>query len=209
MRRPRETLVLFLKEPRMGRVKNRLAADIGLGPALSFYRRSAGRALGLARDPRWRTIIAVAPDRAVHGAGLRSLACRARKIPQGHGDLGLRMARTFRKLAPSPAIIVGGDIPDMTAAHIAAAFRALRAHDAVFGPSIDGGFWLVGLRRADLAFLMFKGVRWSSPHALADARANLGASFKVAEVATLYDVDDGESYRRFLARARGGALRLR
>ena len=47
--RPRQTLVLFLKEPRMGAVKKRLAASIGAGAALSFYRRSAARALALSR----------------------------------------------------------------------------------------------------------------------------------------------------------------
>ena len=86
-------------------------------------------------------------------------------------------------------------------AHIAAAFKTLAAHDVVFGPSPDGGYWLVGTRRARLAPIMFRGVRWSGPHALADTRANLDARIKVAEVAGLDDVDDGESYRRFLARA--------
>ncbi len=191
----------------MGRVKRRLAADIGLGAALSFYRRSAARALALARDKRWRTIIALSPDRAAHGAGLRGLGCRAPKIPQGRGDLGLRMARTFLGLAPAPTVIIGGDIPEVTAAHIANAFAVLRGHDVVFGPSTDGGFWLVGLRRAELAPIMFKNVRWSGPHALADARANLGGAIRVAVADTLDDVDDGESYRRFLAR--GAGLRLR
>lgn len=207
--RPRQALVLFLKEPRMGRVKRRLAADIGMTAALSFYRRSIARALTLSRDKRWRTVIAVTPDRAAFGSGLRPLGCVAARIPQGRGDLGLRMARAFRRLAPAPTVIVGGDIPEMTAAHICAAFRALRAHDVVFGPSADGGFWLVGTRRAELAPAMFKNVRWSSPYALADARANLPRRFKLAKVQNLDDVDDGESYRRFRERARGAALPLR
>lgn len=207
--RSRQTLVLFLKEPRLGRVKRRLAAAIGMGKALSFYRRSAARALALSRDKRWRTVVAVTPDRAAFGAALRALGCRARMIPQGRGDLGRRMARAFRRLAPAPTIIVGGDIPEMTASHIAAAFRALAANDVVFGPSSDGGYWLVGTRRARLAPIMFCGVRWSSAHALADTRANLGARIKVAEVQALDDVDDGESYRRFLERERAAALPLR
>lgn len=207
--RPRETLVLFLKEPRLDRVKRRLAADIGAPSALSFYRHSASRALKLSRDERWRTVAAVTPDRAAHGPSLRSLDCRAPIVPQGNGDLGARMTRAFICFAPSPTIIVGGDIPEMTAARIADAFRLLRANDAVFGPSSDGGFWLVGLRRAELAAPMFENVRWSSPHALADVRANLDSRVKVGLAAALEDVDDGESYRRFLERARGADLRLR
>jgi len=205
--RQRQTLVLFLKEPRLGAVKRRLAAGIGASAALSFYRRSAARALGLARDSRWRTVAAVTPDRAAFRPVLRALGPGVAKIPQGRGDLGARMAECFRRLAPAPVVIAGGDIPEMTAAHVARAFRLLRAHDVVLGPSPDGGFWLVGLRRPALAPILFRDVRWSGPHALADVGANLPSRVKLALADALDDVDDAESYRRFLVRARG--LRLR
>jgi len=180
------------------RVKRRLARDIGDVAALVFYRRCAARTLRLARDPRWQTVVALTPDRA--SRGLRGLAPRnLRIVPQGRGDLGTRMARVFQTLGPGRIAIVGADIPDMNARHIARAFRALGGVDAVFGPAVDGGFWLVGLRRAALAPRIFANVRWSSRHALADVRKNLAVGARVALIETLEDVDDGESYRRFLA----------
>ncbi len=105
------------------------------------------------------------------------------------------MASIARRLPPGPVIIVGCDIPDITAAHIAKAFRALGRHDAVFGPATDGGYWLVGLRRRPCFTDPFGKVRWSTPHALGDTLANL-AGRSVATIETLSDVDDGADLAR-------------
>ena len=65
--RPARHVVVFVKAPRLGQVKSRLAAGIGALPALRFYRQTAAHVLRhLARDPRWRTLIAVAPAGALH-----------------------------------------------------------------------------------------------------------------------------------------------
>lgn len=112
---------------------------------------------------------------------------------QGGGDLGARMARAARTLPPGPVVIVGCDIPGLTAAHVAAAFRKLGANDAVFGPATDGGYWLVGLRRRPRFIDPFTHVRWSTCHALADTVSSLTGR-SVAMVATLADIDDGVAF---------------
>lgn len=118
------------------------------------------------------------------------------RLPQGSGDLGERMQRIFTALPPGPAVIVGTDIPGISPRHIGHAFRALGAHDAVFGPAADGGYWLVGLRRTPKTpRRIFKGVRWSGPHALRDTLANLNGA-RVATIGMLEDVDDAPSHRR-------------
>lgn len=110
-------------------------------------------------------------------------------MPQGRGDLGQRMARVFRALPPGPACIIGGDIPGILPRHIATAFGALGRHDAAFGPAPDGGFWLTGLRHPGLAPAgLFRNVRWSSKHALADSMATLPGR-TIALTDTLADVD--------------------
>lgn len=199
-RRPH--LVVFVKAPRLGQVKTRLAADIGIVAAWAFYRRTMTDTVRrLASDRRWRCWLAVTPD----SAGLRF--ANAAVIPQGPGDLGRRMARVFATLPPGPAVIVGTDAPDVTPAHIARAFRALGAHTAVFGPAADGGYWLVGLKRSPRIPDLFRNVRWSSRSALADTRANL--SEKPALLETLIDVDDGRSlaaWRALRARPSRGVL---
>ena len=73
---------------------------------------------------------------------------------------------------------------------MAQAFEALGRADAVLGPATDGGYWLVGLRRTGAApATLFRGVRWSSPHALADTEASM-PGLRVARAATLSDVDE-------------------
>jgi uncharacterized protein len=196
MARCQRHLVVFAKAPRLGQVKSRLAAEIGALAALRFYRGTTARVLRrLGQDPRWRTLIAVTPSRALREPFWDSHVPR---LDQGRGDLGHRMARVFRTLPPGPVVIVGSDIPELAPRHVAAAFRALGSGDAVFGPAADGGYWLVGLRRSPRRPTgLFAGVRWSSPHALADTRASLPRGFTVTLLETLDDVDEAESYRRW------------
>jgi glycosyltransferase A (GT-A) superfamily protein (DUF2064 family) len=107
------------------------------------------------------------------------------------------MQRIFDACGGGPLIIVGTDIPFVTRAIIADAFRNLRRADAVFGRAEDGGYWLVGLRRRLRRLAPFENVRWSSPHALADTLRNL-RSENVAFAATLFDIDTEADYRRYL-----------
>jgi rSAM/selenodomain-associated transferase 1 len=185
----RRHLILFVREPRLGTGKRRLARDIGAAAALRFERLMLARSLRrLGRDRRWTLRLAVTPDRAA------SRWCgRWRVVAQGRGDLGERMRRALAACPPGPAVLVGSDIPALTAAHIAAAFRLLGQHDIVFGPARDGGFWLVGHRHRSPDF---GTARWSSPHALSDVLANLPRSLLVGFAATLDDVDDGAAWRR-------------
>ena len=78
----------------------------------------------------------------------------------------------------------------------------LGRHDIVFGPAEDGGFWLVGARRSPRLPPLFGAVRWSGPHALADALANLPRRVSVGFAARLEDVDDAEGLRRLAPRRR-------
>jgi uncharacterized protein len=190
-------LVIMAKSPVMGRVKRRLGRDIGDVAATRFYRHCLSHVVQrLGRDPRWRTMLAVDPDRDVIKAFWPSRAI----LPQGMGDLGRRMQRLFASLPPGPVVIVGSDILAIAPAHIAEAFRLLGGADAVLGPARDGGYWLVGLKRSPRVLTPFAGVRWSSAYALADTIANLDGK-RVAFTAMLSDVDAAEDYRRERATA--------
>jgi hypothetical protein len=184
-------LVIFTRAPRLGQGKRRLARDIGDVGALRFQRAMLALLLRrLGRDTRWTTWLAVTPDRS--GPWPRSFAT----LPQGRGDLGRRMASVARRLPPGPVVIIGSDIPGIVATDIAAAFRALGSKEAVVGPALDGGYWLIGLRRRPHFADVFKNVRWSSEHALADTLANLDGR-SLAMLRTLADIDNGEDWRRF------------
>lgn len=198
------TLVVMVKEPRPGRVKTRLGASLGMTRAAWWFRHASAQLLRRLEDPRWDILLAVSPDRA--GLESRVWPAHLPRIPQGRGDLGARMARVFRMLPPTlppgPVLIIGADIPGITRAHIARAFAALGAHDAVFGPASDGGYWLIGLKRVRPAPISFlRNVRWSTRHALSDTQATLGPlTYSLTE--TLDDVDDIHDLARLSARQR-------
>lgn len=187
----RPQLVVFVKEPQAGRVKTRLGRGIGTTRAVAFYRHTTATVLArLGSDPRWRMVLAVAPDSALAS---RAWPASIDRVGQGRGDLGQRLERVMDGLPPGPVVIVGTDIPDIRPSHVAAAMKQLGSADAVFGPAPDGGYWLVGLKRRPCVPRAFRSVRWSSEHALADTRANLDTG-RVAMLGQLTDVDEAADF---------------
>jgi len=189
----RDTVIVFARAPRLGKVKRRLARDIGDRAALGFH---IGTLTDLVRDlvscGRFDVVLAATPDRA----HVR-LPVRVQRIDQGHGDLGARMTRALGRYRKGHVALMGCDIPQAGAADIRTAFRRLGTADAVFGPAADGGYWLIALgprRPADL----FGNPRWSSEHALADTLKKF-RHHRVSFVRRLPDVDTVADWRRHLA----------
>lgn len=180
----KNTVIVFARVPRLGTVKRRLARDIGDRAALRFYTTTLLHLLrALARDRRFRTVVALTPDRARF-----RLPPRCARISQAHGDLGERMHHACARFRRGRVVLIGSDIPDATADDVATALRALGHADAVFGPATDGGYWLVGFGPRRPA-QPFTAVRWSSPHTLEDTLGNFRAH-RVARVRISSDVDN-------------------
>ncbi|MEM7240601.1 MAG: TIGR04282 family arsenosugar biosynthesis glycosyltransferase [Pseudomonadota bacterium] len=179
----------MIKLPQPGRVKTRLAADIGAIQATWWFRHQT-RALirRLDHDPRWDLVLAVAPDCA--GLTTRIWPAHIPRIAQGGGNLGDRMARVFASFRDGPVMIIGADIPGIDAARVAEGFRALGRADAVIGPAPDGGYWTIGLRQGAKPppKMLFRNVRWSTAHAREDTIASMG-DHRVAMISALRDVD--------------------
>jgi rSAM/selenodomain-associated transferase 1 len=189
----KDIVIVFARAPRLGAVKRRLAREIGARAALRFHLATLTRLTrALAADRRYRTVLAITPDRA----RLR-MPMRVARIPQGSGHLGIRMHRAFRRFPRSRIALIGSDIPDAGPADVRAAFRALGNAQAAFGPAVDGGYWLVALSPRRPA-RPFAAVRWSSEHALADTLANF-VGRRVAMLRTLRDVDTADDLRRLSA----------
>jgi uncharacterized protein len=195
----RRSLVLFVRAPMLGAGKRRLARGIGDVAALRFERSMLALLLRrFGRDRRWRLRIAMTPDRA--RLRLPWPYARFETAGQGGGDLGMRMRRAIAACPPGPVVLVGADIPELAASHVAAAFQLLGRCELVFGPAVDGGFWLVGARRRPRPPPPFGRVRWSTRHALADTLANLPRHTAVGFLDRLADIDDGDAYRRLAPR---------
>jgi len=175
-------IVIFARWPEPGRVKTRLAATLGDEAAARIYRRLLVHTLAVARDsglpvelrvtgaPRERFETEFGPGFAVSG--------------QAEGDLGERLARV-----EPPALVIGSDLPALTSSLLREAADALAAHEVVIGPARDGGYWLIGLRRA--CPWLFTGMAWSTPRVLPETLARLEAhGMAPALLPQLADMDE-------------------
>lgn len=201
------TLLVFLKAPVPGRVKTRLASDIGAAAAARAYVAMARAVRDSALSLRGVRVVWVYRAAAAF-PDLRWLERpRGPLWPQASGDLGRRLAagfsRAFREGARRVCAI-GADSPDLPAGRVRWAFAALQARDAVLGPAEDGGYYLLGLRRETPS--LFSGIAWSGPRVRRQTLERASAAgLSVARLPLHYDVDDAAGLRRWLsaARARG------
>ncbi len=186
-------IIIFARAPNYGRVKRRLAKDIGKLRACQFYRQNLRKLIAELQSGPWNLHIALASaDDAKHPmfAGMSILV-------QAPGDLGHRMRTVLKQFSKQRAIIIGSDVHGISTAHLETAFSTLNNHDVVFGPAFDGGFWLAGCGpNMTPGWQFMRGVRWSSQFALEDTLATVASGYKVSQVAPLHDVDDGKIYNQ-------------
>ena len=180
-------LVVMTKAPRAGAVKTRLARGVGYGRATQLYRRLLKLTLDEVKGGPWRLVVAV--DR-VDLAPRRLLANADIVMPQGDGDLGMRMSRILKRFRSCPTVFIGADLPQLRYGDVNAAFAALKREDAVIGPALDGGYWLIGLAQRRRAPHLFEKVAWSTERAMADTLASMPPDFTVTRLRMLRDIDD-------------------
>lgn len=178
----------MLKEPHPGRVKTRLGSEIGMVQAAWWFRTQALALIRRVRDPRWGIFLAVSPD--VEGLSSGVWPIDIPRLPQGNGNLGVRLNRLLTLRQGGQVCIIGSDVPDINRTRVWEAFLALRNADVVIGPSFDGGYWLIGARgyRA-LPKKALSFVRWSTKFALTDTLATL-TDRRVVQISQLGDIDD-------------------
>lgn len=197
------TILIFLKAPRAGYVKTRLADSVGAERALQVYKALVLRQLSAI--PRTSDIeIHYAPQDAAAemqiwlGGGLQ----QAQFYPQNEGGLGSRLRHAaesaFERGAQS-VICIGGDCPLLNEQHFRETEYLLEnEHDLVFGPSEDGGYYLIALKSRQPE--LFRNIPWSSPDTL-QASLNKASELdlKVGLLEILYDVDEEAELERALA----------
>jgi hypothetical protein len=187
-------LIIFVKAPLPGKVKTRLARELGDEAACRLYRNMARDiAEKLGRDDSWETIIAFSPPEE-EGLVRDWLGPGFSYHPQKGDDLGERMFRAIADALESGygrVVLVGSDIPEITAEIILRAFESLEGVDIVLGPARDGGYYLVGMKRPYRD--IFTGIPWSTPEVMAATCGRIReAGLTTAFIEPLSDVDDPE-----------------
>ncbi len=188
-----DTVIVFGRVPELGRVKTRLAAQIGDERALDLYRRMLEHSLAVAQASGRRVELCIeGVDRDGECARLAS-RYGAVLTAQSGGDLGERMHGALDRALRhgAAAVLIGSDCPALAVEDLQQAFAALAGHDAVFSPTEDGGYVLVGLARPRPE--IFHGPAWGSARVMAQTRMRLSAAgARWVELRTLWDVDRAE-----------------
>ncbi len=196
----KDRLIIFGRYPSPGSTKTRLIPALGPLGAANLQRCLTEKILIAARTFAARHEIAI--ECCFEGGNPQKIRRWLGPVPrvtfQDGGDLGRRMRgaifNAFHE-GCGRVVLVGTDIPDLNPQVLAEAFEALPAHDAVVGPSADGGYWLMGLKRpVDL----FRNIDWGSPQVFARTMAQVrrkGLTFKTLE--SLSDLDSPEDLKNW------------
>ncbi|MCG8634708.1 MAG: TIGR04282 family arsenosugar biosynthesis glycosyltransferase [Desulfobacterales bacterium] len=163
------SLIVFLRAPEPGRVKTRLAGDVGDKRALTLYKSFA--AATLAAADRWcdtsrsgEVLLSYYPENKLEL--MQDWLGRERfYLAQSGADLGRRMSNAMASAFDRGAervVLVGTDVPQISSRHLEQAFEILHKKDVVLGPSLDGGYWLIGMNRKRFVPDIFSNVNWGS-----------------------------------------------
>jgi len=159
----RNALIIFSKYPEPGRVKTRLAETIGDRKACDLYATFLEDLVQTHANQSYDLIMSYAPHSAETSfESLKLFESYETKFELQHGKtLGERMQHVFKKCLKEyeKIIIIGSDLPDLEVETIKEAFTWLSSVDVVLGPSVDGGYYLIGLKAPHD---IFKNIAWST-----------------------------------------------
>lgn len=193
-----DVLGVFVKAPAPGRVKTRLAAEVGVHRAAEIYRDLGRRIVSACAGAGHDTEVWFAPAdaRPVVRDWLRGLSVAAYRA-QVSGTLGARLDAAFQRHFHEGArrvIVIGSDCPTVDASVVTQALMVLDAHDLVLGPAHDGGYYLIGLRAP--APQLVRGIAWSTEAVLGQTLARARQlALSVALLPTRRDVDTASDAR--------------
>lgn len=188
----KNTLIIFLKYPEAGKVKTRLAKDIGIDEAARIYSQMAFKIIdSVVETDSYNTIIFYDPP----GKEIEIKDWLGKKelqlIAQSGNSLGDRISNAFREVysqGAEKAVIIGTDCLQVTSETINEAISLLDETDAVIGPAEDGGYYLLGLNIHTPQ--IFKDISWSTEHVLDQTISNIEEnSLTYKKLKTLKDID--------------------
>ncbi|MGW9684117.1 TIGR04282 family arsenosugar biosynthesis glycosyltransferase [Flagellimonas sp. 2504JD1-5] len=185
-------LLIFTRNPELGKCKTRLAAKIGDVPALEIYEFLLSHTVGITKDLEAKKYVyyseSVWTDDVWNNQTYK-------KVVQQGADLGLRMQHAFENGFNSgfqKIIIIGSDMYDLSQSDLEEAFERLETHDFVVGPAEDGGFYLLGMK--SLKVKLFQNKSWGTETVLSDTLEDL-KSEKVFLLPVKNDIDHYEDIK--------------
>jgi rSAM/selenodomain-associated transferase 1 len=155
----KNALCIFAKYPELGKVKTRLAKDIGDEKALKVYKSILTDLVKDHKDNGYDLYIAFTPIEKEKD--FKKLFENPDFFPQKGKNLGKKMHNAFRFLLNNhkKVIIIGSDMPDLTSKAVKNSFKLVDRKDIILGPSFDGGYYLIGMKKS---YNIFSNIEWST-----------------------------------------------
>ncbi len=188
-------VIVFLKNAEKGYAKTRLAAGIGDEDAFRAYLHLLSKTRSLCEQLSMPVFLFYSKEIPDQSWGLEN----EHHALQSKGNLGDKMKAAFSSvlLKFQHVIIIGSDCPYITKGHITQAFDQLQSHDLVFGPSLDGGYYLMGMNAVHDT--LFDQIPWSTDQVLAISTEKcLNNSLSYSLLEPLEDIDEITSWNRYL-----------
>lgn len=189
MNTAKELLLIFTRNPELGKVKTRLAKGVGEQAALTIYKQLLAHTHEQVHSLQVTKRVGYSDRMGEQDIWENDVY---EKFVQEGADLGKRMEAAFQQAAAEnfqKVIIIGSDLYDLRTTHLEEAFKALDTHDAVIGPALDGGYYLFGLRTVVPA--VFHNKAWGTETVLQDTKDDL-KHVSVYYLETLNDIDHAE-----------------
>lgn len=192
----KNALIIFMKKPVPGKVKTRLAKKIGFDAATEVYKQLLNKTKEEVRYVDTDVFVFYHPE-IIEFDMWNNI--NVHKVLQSAGDLGVKMKNAFQHVfrqGYDKAVIIGTDCYELTYAHMNQAFDQLQSNDVVFGPSNDGGYYLLGMNR----FIpqLFENKPWSTPEVLHYSVMDCNRLRKrYSLLPVLIDIDEWEDLQKF------------
>jgi rSAM/selenodomain-associated transferase 1 len=206
---PAQRLLVFGRLPELGKVKTRLAADVGAERAFVIYEAMLRDLVASVGASTGETEIEFLwpPTPAANGALLRRAFAQHAVAMQTGATLGDRLSMAFSERfffhRTEKIVAIGVDDPLLPRTLIDHAFALLDSVEYVVGPAQDGGYYLIGCRAMSYEPEVFQGIEWGTSSVLAATVAKIGGTGRtMALLPERFDIDTAEDLERY-ARATG------
>ena len=186
-------IIVFVRSPELGKVKTRLARSIGDQSALNSYKILLKHTAAVLRDLSFDKVVYFSEKIDNNDFWENSLF--EKKLQKG-ADLGERMHHAFDTAfnkGYKKVLIIGSDLFDLTSSLITSAFEALETYDISIGPSLDGGYYLLGMKK--LQPEVFKNKKWGTDSVLENTLQDLKKQ-KIKLLKALNDIDTLEDLQQ-------------
>jgi rSAM/selenodomain-associated transferase 1 len=202
-------ILFFVKYPEAGEVKTRLAEYIGSKEAAELYRNFVLDLLTKLESTQLPFKICFYPEQK-RELLMGWLGDGYEYSPQRGSDVGERMAGAFQEAFAGGhrrVILIGSDFPDLPKSFFEESLGALNTHDAVIGPAMDGGYYLIGFRHETFFHQAFEGMQWGTEGVFRRTLSILKDYRRRVYVLPVWnDIDTIEDLRQLIERSEGSGF---